>query len=241
VVSSLISQECLKTPPIAVELAHTVVFDRPLVSRLVPVGKIPGGDCLEHSTDKWLDIRTLIERILPSILFEQNGELVRFAFQTPAVKYFTAPILTVFAKSDDSISCQSHYHTALCAHLGGAIEIIKGYRDAKPSGARVWEEGKAARECKSERDMRDRTIAQFAKILSHVLAKVCVSPYFQAPRIEGIHNHGQYSSWTDCTIRLAGRHGHDFDGLCSAKLGKRSCDDDPDQARDRHLSRERLF
>ncbi|HEV7442531.1 MAG TPA: NYN domain-containing protein [Steroidobacteraceae bacterium] len=104
--------------------------------------------CLKHSTDKWLDVRTLIERILPSILFEQDGEPVRFAFQTPAVKYFTAPILTAFAKSDDSISCQSHYHTALCAHLGGAIEIIKGYHDAKPSRAHVWEEGKAARECK---------------------------------------------------------------------------------------------
>ena len=81
--------------------------------------------CLKHSTDKWLDVRTLIERILPSILFEQDGEPVRFAFQAPAVKYFTAPILTAFAKSDDSISCQSHYHTALGAHLGGAIEISR--------------------------------------------------------------------------------------------------------------------
>ena len=45
--------------------------------------------CLKHSTDKWLDVRALIERILPSILFEHNGEPVRFAFQTPAVKYFT--------------------------------------------------------------------------------------------------------------------------------------------------------
>ena len=41
--------------------------------------------CLKHSTDKWLDVRTLIERILPSIFFEQDGEPVRFAFQAPAV------------------------------------------------------------------------------------------------------------------------------------------------------------
>ena len=104
--------------------------------------------CLKHSTDKWLDVRTLIERILPSIFFEQDGEPVRFAFQTPAVKYFTAPILTAFARSDDSVSCQHHYHTALCAHLDGALEIIKGYHDAKPARAHIWEEGKAARECK---------------------------------------------------------------------------------------------
>jgi 6-hydroxy-3-succinoylpyridine 3-monooxygenase len=104
--------------------------------------------CLRNSTDKWLDVRALIERILPSILFEQNGKPVRFAFQAPAVKYFTAPILTAFAKSDDSVACQYHYHTALCAHLGDALEMIKGYHDAKPARAHVWEEGKAARECK---------------------------------------------------------------------------------------------
>ena len=102
--------------------------------------------CLKNSPDKWLDVRALIERILPSILFEQNGKPVGFALQTPAVKYFTAPILTAFAKSDDSVSCQSHHHTALCAHLGSAVEIIKGYHDAKPARAHAWEEGKAARE-----------------------------------------------------------------------------------------------
>ncbi len=104
--------------------------------------------CLRNSTDKWLDVRALIERILPSILFEQNGEPVRFSLQAPAVKYFTAPILAAFAKSDDSVACQYHYHTALCAHLGDALEMIKGYHDAKPARAHVWEEGKAARECK---------------------------------------------------------------------------------------------
>lgn len=104
--------------------------------------------CLKNSPDKWLDVRALAECVLSNIPFEQNGEPVRFGFQTPAVKYFTAPILAAFAKSDDSVSCQSLYHTALCAYLDGEIEIIKGYHDAKPARARAWEEGKAARECK---------------------------------------------------------------------------------------------
>jgi 6-hydroxy-3-succinoylpyridine 3-monooxygenase len=97
--------------------------------------------CLKKSPDKWLDVRALIERILPSILHEKKGQPVRFTFQTPAIKYFTAPILVAFAKSDDCVSCQSHYHTALHAHLGGAVEIIRGYHDAKPARAHVWEEG----------------------------------------------------------------------------------------------------
>lgn len=104
--------------------------------------------CLKNTPDKWLDVRALIERTLPSILFEQNGEPMDYAFQAPAVKYFTAPILTAFAKSDDSVSCQYNYHTALRAHLGSALEIIKGYHDAKPARAHLWEEGKAARESK---------------------------------------------------------------------------------------------
>jgi 6-hydroxy-3-succinoylpyridine 3-monooxygenase len=104
--------------------------------------------CLKNSPDKWLDVRALSERILSNIPFEQNGKPIRFAFQTPAVKYFTAPILASFAKSDDSVSCQSLYHTALSAYLDDEIEIIRGYHDAKPARARVWEEGKAARECR---------------------------------------------------------------------------------------------
>ena len=104
--------------------------------------------CLKNSQDKWLDVRALSERILSNIPFEQNGQRVRFVFQTPAVKYFTAPILTSFAKSDESVACQSHYHTALRAYLNDEVEIIKGYHDAKPARARVWEEGKAARECR---------------------------------------------------------------------------------------------
>lgn len=103
--------------------------------------------CLKHSQHKWLDLHALAECILPSILFELNGQRVQYAFQQPAIKYFTAPILRAFAKSDDSISCQHNYHMALRGHIGDGLEIIKGYHDAKPARAYVWEEGKAAREC----------------------------------------------------------------------------------------------
>ena len=65
--------------------------------------------CLRNSADNWLDVRALIEGILPSILFVQNGEPVRFAFQMPAVKYFTAPILTAFARQ------MSHSHSTRSA------------------------------------------------------------------------------------------------------------------------------
>src|SRR5260221_11998705 len=83
---------------------------------------------------------------------------------------------------------------------------------------------------------RDRAIAQFATNLSYLLVKVSIRA-FPSTKNQGDHNHGQYSSRSDCTSRLAVGNGHGFDGLCPAKLGKRPCDDHPDQARDRHLSR----
>jgi len=98
--------------------------------------------CLKNSPDKWLDVRALVELILPSIFIQQNGAPVRFAFQAPEIKYFTAPILTAFAKSDDSVSCQHHYHTALCAHLGGALESS---RDITMQSQRAPTPGKRGR------------------------------------------------------------------------------------------------
>jgi 6-hydroxy-3-succinoylpyridine 3-monooxygenase len=103
--------------------------------------------CLKRSLDKWLDPRALVESILPGILYQQNGKPIRYRFQTPAVKYFTAPILEAFATSNDSMACQSHYHAALQGQLQGELEIIKGYHDARPARAHQWEEGKVAREC----------------------------------------------------------------------------------------------
>jgi 6-hydroxy-3-succinoylpyridine 3-monooxygenase len=103
--------------------------------------------CLKRSLHKWLDPRRLIECILPTILYQQNGEPVRYRFQTPTIKYFTAPILEAFAKSSDSVACQTHYHAALEGQLQAEVQIIKGYHDARPARAHRWEEGKAAREC----------------------------------------------------------------------------------------------
>ena len=50
--------------------------------------------CLKHSTDKWLDVRTLIERNLPSIFFEQDGErLSNEPRIATALKWLTGSVL----------------------------------------------------------------------------------------------------------------------------------------------------
>jgi 6-hydroxy-3-succinoylpyridine 3-monooxygenase len=102
--------------------------------------------CLKNTAHKWLDLRALIERILPSVLHEQNGAPISSEFCTPSVKYFTAPILKSFARSEDSVACQSQYHSALRGHLGEELELITGYYDARPARAHAWVESKAARE-----------------------------------------------------------------------------------------------
>jgi 6-hydroxy-3-succinoylpyridine 3-monooxygenase len=69
-------------------------------------------------------------RILPSIGYIPAGhktvpgvELLTDA----GVKYFTATIMEKAAKAADSVSSQMIYHSALRAHLGSQIEVIKGY------------------------------------------------------------------------------------------------------------------
>jgi len=104
--------------------------------------------CLKKSPHKWLDVRALVERILSGILFEQNGQVVSYSFQSPAIKHFSAPILAMFASAEDSVACQNQYYSALRAHLGDDFQLINGYHDAKLARAYAWEEGKAARECK---------------------------------------------------------------------------------------------
>lgn len=103
--------------------------------------------CLKHTAHKWLDVFALVQRILPTVLYEQNGVPARSDFCTPAIKYFTAPILSSFARSADSVSCQSQYHTALRGHLGNKLEIISGYYDARPARAHVWMGSKPAGNC----------------------------------------------------------------------------------------------
>jgi len=75
--------------------------------------------CLKNTADKWLDLRALAMRVLANVPYERNGEPVSHELCAPAIKYFTAPILSAFARADDSVVCQSQYHAALRGHLGG--------------------------------------------------------------------------------------------------------------------------
>lgn len=63
------------------------------------------------------------------------------------LKYFTALILQAFAKSNDSIACQRHYHAALLAHLEGQLQIIQGYHEARLARAYRWESARPAHAC----------------------------------------------------------------------------------------------
>ena len=103
--------------------------------------------CLKRTEYKWLDLKILVDLILSTIHHDVGGSAAQFELQSPAIKYFTAPILKNFARAEDSVKCQSDYHTALRHHLGESIAIIGGYYDAKPARAYKHEEGKAASAC----------------------------------------------------------------------------------------------
>ena len=102
--------------------------------------------CLKGTADKWLDLLALITRVLANVPYERSGEPVSYRFCTPAIKYFTAPILNAFARSADSVACQSQYHAALKGHLGAELQIVSGYHDARPARAHACIEGKRANE-----------------------------------------------------------------------------------------------
>ena len=100
--------------------------------------------CLKHTSYKWLDLNKLFSIILPTILIPGNADGALESELLPlALKYFTAPILRNFARSNDSVPSQVRYHDALRAHLGSSIEIIHGYYDAKPARAYLYTEGKS--------------------------------------------------------------------------------------------------
>jgi 6-hydroxy-3-succinoylpyridine 3-monooxygenase len=102
--------------------------------------------CLKGTANRWLDLRALMTRVLANVPYERDGEPIRYEFCTPAIKYFTAPILNSFARSADSVPSQSQYHAALRGHLGKDLEIIPGYYEARPARAHRWLEGKPAGE-----------------------------------------------------------------------------------------------
>jgi 6-hydroxy-3-succinoylpyridine 3-monooxygenase len=105
--------------------------------------------CLKNTTNKWLDVRALVECVLSNVPYTHDGAPASYEFGTPAVKYFTAPILKAFARAEDSVVCQSEYHAALRGHLGDSLQIISGHYDARPARAHLWKEGRAARECET--------------------------------------------------------------------------------------------
>jgi 6-hydroxy-3-succinoylpyridine 3-monooxygenase len=91
--------------------------------------------CLKRSHDKWLDPLSLFQNVLPTILYSMDGHPVSFALEPLAIKFFTAPILKNYARSDDSVSSQATYHNALNLQLGNRIEIVKGYYDSRAAKA----------------------------------------------------------------------------------------------------------
>lgn len=155
--------------------------------------------CLKRSAHRWLDVRALVECIFPSVLYERDGIPFRYTFCKPAIKYFTAPILSAFARSEDSVASQSQYHSALRGHLGSDIQIITGYYDARPARAHVWVEGKAAHACakveiwKLEEKQSDVALALHAfcdAILGHVDQIVVITNDSDfAPAMQMIRDH----------------------------------------------------
>lgn len=106
--------------------------------------------CLKKTRYKWLDLMALFNRVLHDggdIIDGRTGRAVGFVFADLAIKYFTAPILKNFAKAPDSVPSQLSYHKALEAHLGGAIEFVRGYYASNSARAYKFEQGRKAHEC----------------------------------------------------------------------------------------------
>src|SRR4051812_32209991 len=126
---------------------QAATYEGALRTRVYIDGYDPYYGCLKRTAHKWLDVFALVQHILATVLYEQNGVPAHTEFCTPAIKYFTAPILNSFARSRDSVSCQSQYHKALRGHLGNKLEIVTGYYDARAARAHVWTGSKPAGEC----------------------------------------------------------------------------------------------
>jgi hypothetical protein len=86
---------------------------------------------LKNTAHKWLDVRALVERILPSVCMNGTDFHSSAEFRTPAIKYFTAPILTSFARAEDSFALALH---AFCdAVLGDIDQIVVMTNDGAPA------------------------------------------------------------------------------------------------------------
>ena len=83
---------------------------------------------LKHTEYRWLDLLKLFQTLLPTILHNTDDGPAQMALlEERPICYFTAQILEVAARSDDSVSSQQNYHNALKAHCGNSIEFVTGY------------------------------------------------------------------------------------------------------------------
>ena len=103
--------------------------------------------CLKNTSYKWLDLKQMVSKILATVYFGELEDQFEFELQPLAIKYFTAPILKNFAKSNDSVPDQNAYHKALVAYIGNEIQIITGEYDASHARAHRFQKGRSAREC----------------------------------------------------------------------------------------------
>lgn len=116
--------------------------NKPLRTRVYVDGYNFYHGCLKRTPYRWLDLHRLFALVLPTISLDKDGQELSSALDPLAVKYFTAPILKKFARSNDSVPSQVTYHSALELHLGSAIQIFHGYYDDKPARAYLHEPGK---------------------------------------------------------------------------------------------------
>ena len=114
----------------------------PLRTRVYVDGYNFYNGCLKRTPYKWLDLHRLLTVVLPTVSLDKDKQELSSALAPLAVKYFTAPILKKFARSNDSVPSQVAYHSALELHLGSAIKIFHGYYDNKPARAYLHQTGK---------------------------------------------------------------------------------------------------
>jgi 6-hydroxy-3-succinoylpyridine 3-monooxygenase len=90
--------------------------------------------CLKGSAYRWLDLHKLFrDCILPSA---QLQGLEAKLLSSPAIQFFTAPILARAAKSAQSVGTQLTYHSALQHHDVGAVNVVLGYFSMTPVRAK---------------------------------------------------------------------------------------------------------
>jgi hypothetical protein len=82
---------------------------------------------------KWLDLWTLMDRILASAYPDARAQI-------QAVKFFTAPVLARYASDPASEHRQKSYHNALKFAPSGSVEVIQGHHIQEQKRGRLLDE-----------------------------------------------------------------------------------------------------